>query len=482
MKKNNTQKNRMRLFLENMFVYGVGSAIGKLIPFLLLPVITRMMPSSYYYGISDLVDVIVSFGASFSVMGLYDIMFRVFFDKDEVEYKKKVCSSTLHFVVLNAAVLSGILILLRKFIARIILGDVQYDKLVIIAACSIFFSAMSLIISAPTRMQNQKVKYLVVNMVIPIVSYGCSMLLLKIGAYEYALPIVTLCNYLLMTLVFLLINHSFFELGNFDWKLVKDMLILGIPLVPNFVIYWIFNSSDRLMINYFRGTEAAGIYAVGAKMGHLSQLIYTAFAGGWQYFAFSTMKDDDQVELTSRVFEYLGVLTFGSGIAVTVCSKIIFSVLFPKSYGEAYRVMPYLFIAPLLLMLYQTAGNQFLIIKKTWPTMLILAVGAVGNLMLNYLLIPTIGIEGAAIGTLIGYVISVVVCVMVLKRMQLIQIRKRFIVCCGIMVLFLTVWRIFIKGYDIIYWIGGFGAILFIGILYINDIKRVIRKLGKGGE
>lgn len=482
MKEKNKAKNRLRLFLENMIIYGLGGAIGKLIPFLLLPVITRMMPSSYYYGISDLVDVIVSFGASFSVMGLYDIMFRIFFDKDDIEHKKKVCSSTLHFVILNAAVLSGILIFFREFIAEAILGNVRYSNLVIIAACSIFFSALSLIISAPTRMQNQKIKYLIVNTAIPVVSYGCSMILLKFGGYEYALPIVTLCNYLLMTLVFLLINYKFFEFGKCDWKLIKSMLVLGIPLVPNFVIYWIFNSSDRLMINYFLSTEAEGVYGVGAKMGHLSQLIYTAFAGGWQYFAFSTMKDDDQVELTSKVFEYLGVLTFISGIAVTVCSKVIFSVLFTESYGEGYMVMPYLFIAPLLLMLYQTAGNQFLIIKKTWPTMLILSVGAIGNLLINYLLIPVLGIEGAAIGTLTGYVISVIVCVVVLRKMQLIQVSKRFVMCCLITFLFLGLWRIYTGVYDFVYWTGGVTAILFIGLLYIRDVKEAVRKLKKGGE
>jgi len=30
-------------------------------------------------------------------------------------------------------------------------------------------------------------------------------------------------------------------------------------------------------------------------------LIYTAFAGGWQYFAFSTMKEDDQVQSNSNI-------------------------------------------------------------------------------------------------------------------------------------------------------------------------------------
>lgn len=482
MKLMNEKKSRMQLFLENMVVYGLGGIIGKLIPFCLLPIIIRMMPSAYYYGISDLTDVVVSFGASFSVMGMYDIMFRLFFDKDDISHKRNICSSTLHFVVLNAALLAGILIALRKQAAAFILGDAQYSNLIIIAASSIFFSALSLIVSAPTRMQNQKGKFLIVNTVIPIISYGCAMLLLKFGAYEYALPIVTFCNYLLLTFIFGIINRRFFILRNCDWKLIKKMLLLGIPLVPNFVIYWIFNSSDRLMINFLLGTEAAGIYAVGAKMGHLSQLIYTAFAGGWQYFAFSTMKDNDQVELTSTVFEYLGALSFVSGIAITMFSKIIFSVLFPKSYGDGYIVMPYLFIAPLLLMLYQTAGNQFLVIKKTWPTMLILLSGALVNILINRFLIPVIGIEGAAIGTLLGYLLAVLVCVLVLSKMNQIRIRKRFVKCCFIVALFIGIWRYSLNLYDLIYWVSGVLAISYITFIYGADTKKVVKSIKRGGE
>ena len=40
-----------------------------------------------------------------------------------------------------------------------------------------------------------------------------------------------------------------------------------------------------------------------------SQMIYMAFAGGWQYFAFSTMKDKNQVESNSFIFEILGVIS-----------------------------------------------------------------------------------------------------------------------------------------------------------------------------
>ena len=473
------EKNRVKLFMENMIVYGVGGAIGKIIPFILLPIITRMLPSTYYYGLSDLVDVLVSFGASFSVLGMYDIMFRMFFEKEDEKYKKIICSSTMYFVLINAIILCSLLTVFSKHIAYYVFGNKQYFKLVIVASCSIFFSAMSLIISAPTRMKNEKEKYLIINSIIPFFSYGFSMILLNFGYYEYALPLVTLCNYLLLTIIFWVINHTYFELKLRDWVLIKKMLKLSIPLVPNFVIYWVFNSCDKLMINKIINTEAAGVYGVGAKLGHMSQLIYSAFAGGWQYFAFSTMKDDDQVELTSKVFEYLGILTFLAGIIITIFSKAIFSILFTSDYAEGYIVMPYLFIAPLLLMLFQTAGNQFLVIKKTWPTMFILFVGAIVNLGTNLGLIPVLGIEGAAIGTLLGYVVSVIICVCVLKRNKLLNIYSRFIKATFSTCIFYLVWRTFTNRIDIVYELVGGITICYLLILYKRDIGVLYKKVIK---
>lgn len=73
-------------------------------------------------------------------------------------------------------------------------------------------------------------------------------------------------------------------------------------------------------------------------------------------------------------------------------------------------------------MLFQIACNQFPVIKKTWPNMLILSVSAGFNVLLNFKLIPIMGIEGAAIATLMGYLISVAICVIVLCRMKLMVI------------------------------------------------------------
>lgn len=43
--------SRKKLFIENIFAYGFINIINMIVPFLLLPVITRMLPNTSDYGI-----------------------------------------------------------------------------------------------------------------------------------------------------------------------------------------------------------------------------------------------------------------------------------------------------------------------------------------------------------------------------------------------------------------------------------------------
>ena len=56
--------------------------LSRLIPFLMLPVITRLYPSSEYIGLNDLSTTFIQFASALSVCGMYDAMFRLFFDDD----------------------------------------------------------------------------------------------------------------------------------------------------------------------------------------------------------------------------------------------------------------------------------------------------------------------------------------------------------------------------------------------------------------
>lgn len=466
--------NKLRLFLENFLIYGVGGAISKLIPLIMVPVVTRIMPTSEYYGISDLSNTVVQFGSAIAVMGMYDAMYRMFFEKDEEEYKKTVCSTALIFTIFTSLIVFIIMMLLRDWIAQYFFSNRQYAYVVYLSAMATLVGATNSIISAPTRMQNKRKTFIVANTLSPLLSYSISIPLLLAGDYIIALPLAAVISGVTMEFVFGVLNHKWFRSSLFDKKLLKQLLVIAIPLLPNFLIYWVFNSCDKVMITNILGIGDAGIYSVASKLGHCSQLIYTAFAGGWQFFAFSTMKEDNQVESNSRIFEYLGIISFIATSFICAWSYGMYRLLFEEEYLSGYIVAPHLFLAPLLQMLFQVACNQFLVVKKTWPNMFILSTGAVLNIIINYFLIPVLGIEGAAIATLIGYAVSDVICVIVLCKMKLMVVSRKFIVSSVLMLTFMVSWRLLFADNIII---GTLIAVMFsvmMLFIYKKDVKKLI--------
>lgn len=433
--------NRLKLFLSNFFVYGIGGVIGKIIPLIMLPIITRLMPDTTYFGLNDISVMIVSFATYLGIMGMYDAMFRLFFDQEDDEYKKRICSSTLVFTLCTSVIIFVVMLMLRKSLSQLFFSSVEYENLLMLSAVSALIGTTNSIVSAPTRFLNKRKIFLITNTLSPLISYGISIPLLLRGWYIIALPLASVASVLFVEIIFWGLNKEWFSLKKVDVKLIKQMLIIALPLVPNFLIYWIFNSADRLMIAKMLGNNYTGIYAIGGKLGNVSQLIYTAFAGGWQYFAFSTMKDEDQVQLNSHVFEYLFAITVVASIFMMTFSELIFKLFFVGDYVQGAVIAPYLFTAPLLLMLYQTGCNQFLIIKKTWPNLCILSFGAIANVILNYVLIPRVGIEGAAIATLIGYIVAVLICVLALLRFKLFVVTKRLITLSVLFLLYFVIWR-----------------------------------------
>jgi len=469
--------NKFKLFIQNFLVYGLGGIISKIIPLIMVPIVTRLMPSSEYYGLNDMANAVISFASALAIMGMYDAMFRLFFDKADAQFKKSVCSTALIFVLATSALMALLLLLFRDFIAEAFFHDRKYAFLVYLTAIATFTGASNSIISAPTRMQNQKKVFLITNTISPILSYSISIPLLLNGHYIIALPLASTVSGLTMEISFGILNRKWFSLKAFNPKLLKPLLAIAIPLLPNFLIYWVFNSSDKVMITNLMSIAAEGVYSVGAKLGHASQLIYTAFAGGWQYFAFSTMKEKDQVKNNSLVFEYLGIISFACSTFVFALALPIYQLLFEAEYVVGYIVSPYLFLAPLLQMLFQIAANQFLVVKKTWPNILILASGAIINICCNLFLIPVLGIEGAAIATLVGYAISDVICMIVLCRMKLMVVSGRFLLCSGIMLVFIVIWRLFFKENVIISLLMALAVCAVYCLLYKQDISGLIKGL-----
>ena len=197
---------KSRLFIENFVVYGIGGIISKIIPLIMLPIITRLMPNSFYFGINDLSNTLVSFGSAIAILGMYDAMYRMFFENDDIEYKQMICSTTILFTSAVSIIVSLAIIILQKPIAIFLFGDAQYKNLLYLSAMSILIGSTNSIVSAPTRMQNKRGVYLTINTVSPILSYSISVPLLLKGYYIIALPVATVTTAFLTEIMFWIIK------------------------------------------------------------------------------------------------------------------------------------------------------------------------------------------------------------------------------------------------------------------------------------
>ena len=466
-------EKKTKLFIENFIIYGLSGAFSKLIPFVMIPIITRMMPSEAYYGLSDLTNTLVSIAGIIAMSGIYDGLFRMYFEKDDLDYKIATCSTALFFSLILSLIVFFILLLFKNPISLLFFGDGRYSYLVIIASFTVLFGASNLLVAAPTRLQNNRKVYLAANIFFPTLSYGIAIALLLRGYYTLALPVAALITGLTIEFFYYFLNRRWFRLSHFSVVSLKQMLMIGLPLVPNFLIYWIFNSSDRIMITNFLGLGEAGIYSVGSKLGHASQLIYSAFAGGWSYFVFSTMRDDNQVRYNSKIFELMAMISFLSMGVACLLSQKTYEVLFTGEYISGYIVAPYLFLCPLLLMLFQISSSQFIIVKKTWYSSLGLFLGAITNVILNQVLIPVLGIEGAAIATLCGYVFSLSFCLIILVKLKLFFVGFRFLFGSLVSILHIMIWRNYchtFSFYSLFQFIVFAGSIL---LLYKNELGKM---------
>ena len=468
--------NKFKLFIENFLVYGFGSVISKIIPLVMLPVITRLMPDPAYYGLFDLSHTVTSFGTAIAILGMYDAMFRYFFEKEDEEYRKDICSTAFIFTMGTSIAVFLLLIFFEDELTVWVFADEKYGILVYLTAIATLLGATNGIISAPTRMQNKRKVFLVTNTLSPIIGYAVSIPLLLKGYYLIALPLAGIVSSCLLEIAFAYMNRRFFSFHRFYGAYLWDMLKLALPLAPVFLVYWVFNSADRLMIANMLGVQANGIYSIGSKLGLASQFIYQAFAGGWQYFAFSTMKEENQVASNSKVFEYLGMVSFASCMFICAISKDFYELLFTGEYVAGFIVSPYLFLAPLLLMLYQVISNQFLVIKKTWPGTVVLTIGALSNIGFNFWLIPSLGVEGAGIATLLGYVLAVTLAAIVLIKMNLLVVSLRFIAAVCLMVVYFIIWRFYFVN-DLLYGLmtAIVGSSLLVAI-YWPDIRKLLKR------
>jgi O-antigen/teichoic acid export membrane protein len=418
--------NRTKLFIDNFFSYGFISVINKLIPFLLLPIITRLLPATADFGVFDIYQVLVYFGTSIAFLGLFNATYREYFDTEDMQLRYDVTRTTFAIMFFSSLCISLILLVFRSFFAEIFIGDRGYTNIIVFVAITVFTTTMMELFRIPTRMQNHKKVFMFSGIISAFTEKVLAIVLILLNFSYFGLIYGLIISNIAVAGYLWLRNSEFFLRGRYDKTLAIKLLKFGLPLLPVGIIFWVFHSISRVMILRYLDFSELGVYSIGIRVAMISQFIYYAFSTGWAYFAFSTIKDNDYREMMSRTFTLMFVGCTSFYLIVFLFKDIIFNLFFMGDYVRGVSVFPFLLLNPLLLIFIVILDHQLIVTRKTFLNPVFYLLGCAVNILLNIYLMPTYGIVGAAISTVCGYLtcmLTFLVYVCLIKRLIKIQLK-----------------------------------------------------------
>jgi O-antigen/teichoic acid export membrane protein len=190
----------------------------------------------------------------------------------------------------------------------------------------------------------------------------------------------------------------------FSGGVLKDMLKFSVPLLPALFAVWVIDFSDRYFLTRMSTLEQVGIYSVGARISSMIILFSTSFQMAWGPYALSIQHEADAKNRYSRGLLLFLCAALTAATAITVFAGPILAILTRPEYYAAEKVIGLLTLGTVAYGAYLIVNIGLLISKKTVLTSVAMSIGAVLNIILNFLLIPRFGIMGAAAATLAAYI------------------------------------------------------------------------------
>lgn len=186
------------------------------------------------------------------------------------------------------------------------------------------------------------------------------------------------------------------------------LLKAGWPLMLSSIAVMIYMKIDQIMIGQMMGNDAVGIYSAAVRISEIWYFIATAVAAS-VLPAILEAKKHSEGQYRQRLqglFDLMTWMAIFVALPVTFFATPLVTMLFGSDYSEAGGVLAIHVWATVFVFLGVAGGNWFLAENQQLISLQRTALGAVVNVLLNILLIPMMGVVGAAWATLISYAIA----------------------------------------------------------------------------
>ena len=403
-------RDKIKELTKDTAIYGISTIVGRFLGFLLVPFYTHFI-STAAMGVYGNIYAYVAFLNIIYIYGM-DAAFMKYSSLAAPGERERTFSSAYLAVSLSTLLLTFLLFLLRSPFNALMEVPPHYGHLVHYVIFILLFDTLALIPFASLRLERRARKFAVIKLANILLNLGLNLLFfikLRMGIES-----IFAANLIASAATFLVLLPEI--LPRLRWRiqgdLLRRMLRFGLPYLPASLASIMIQVIDRPIVLRLTDLDTLGLYQTGHKLGIFMMLIVSMFQYAWQPFFLNNAREQNAREIFARV---MTLFVLAAGVLWAVVSLFIdLFAAFEFAAGRSLIAGPFLpglVVVPVILLAYLFNGIYvnlwagIYIEEKTKYFPLVTGAGALVNVAANLLLVPRLGIMGAALAVLASYLV-----------------------------------------------------------------------------
>jgi len=393
-------------------IYGLSTVVGRLLNFLIVPFYANvLLPAEN--GVISNIYAYIAFAYVIFCYGMEPAYMR-FVSSLELGDKKQNFSVPFISLSISSIILSLVIHLNSAAFASLLGIDPSQHYFIRYAGWILCLDALAVIPFASLRMEQKAKRFAALKIFNIAINLLLNLgLILGFGMHAEGVFLANLLasGLTLLAMIGMVLRQLTFR---FPARLYKEILKFGLPYIPAGLAGIAMQVIDRPIVKALTNDTTLGIYQLNYRLGIFMMLIVGMFDYAWRPFFLNHAKDADAKQLFAKVFTYfiLGAMSIFLVISLfiedIVRMKFFGKQFFPPIYWQGVEIVPWVLLAYVFTGAYVVFVVGVYLEKKTKYLPFVTGAGAVLNVGANFILIPKIGILGAALSTLFSYIVMAV--------------------------------------------------------------------------
>jgi O-antigen/teichoic acid export membrane protein len=392
-------ESKVKKFFVDSVIYGLGNVLNHFILFVLLYFYVRILSRSDL-GVVDLVTVSFALISEFIITGAGYATFVFYYREKNGENKRSLLFTSLVTQLSISILASSGLFLRSKAISQLILKSDDYSLIIAIASLTIPFTVITTFAQKYFQIMGKRYKFTLFinsNTLLTIILNIILVIIFKIGIKGIFLSL--LISNALFSLIGLYLIHKAFTF-RFSTDFCIKIIKASTPMLFGTAGAWIASYIDRIFIVNMLSLDDNGLYAVAFRFVVPITFLMQALSQAQSYFFLSQQFEKESRQHFANVFGYTYALITSVALVIALFSRELLQLITTPEYYSAVNIIGLLLLATIFYAGYNYVSCALELALKFKYISFIMVIASGLNCLLNYLLLPIVGVIGAAIATL----------------------------------------------------------------------------------